>query len=403
MLVPLSLGFISSAVRAPHQVARPFSRAVLCNNINTIKHNRLNGHPNTIFNMAASASTAAAGVSVGIVQGFPGAVGNTPLVRLASLSDKTGCEILAKAEWMNPGGSVKDRAAKYLVTDAENKGLLKPGGTVVEGTAGNTGIGLAHMCRARGYKCIIYIPETQSKEKMDALRGLGAEVRPVPAVPYKDEMNYNHQAKRCAEGMENAVWADQFDNPSNQLAHYETTGPEILAQTGGKIDAWVAAVGTGGTLAGTSRFLKENVPDIKCFAADPPGASMFAYYTKASMMERSEGGSITEGIGQGRVTGNLATCEGMIDGAFLIPDAETIEMVYNLLHYEGIFVGASSALNMVGAVKTAEAVGKGKTVVSVLCDGAARYQSRLFSKTWLTGKGLYESIPEECRYLVSLE
>eukprot|EP00752_Nemacystus_decipiens_P006373 g5745.t1 len=350
-----------------------------------------------------SASTSAtAGVSVGIVQGFPGAVGNTPLVRLGSLSDKTGCEILAKAEWMNPGGSVKDRAAKYLVSDAEKKGALKPGGTVVEGTAGNTGIGLAHMCRARGYKCIIYIPETQSKEKMDALRGLGAEVRPVPAVPYKDEMNYNHQAKRCAEDMENAVWADQFDNPANQLAHYETTGPEILAQTSGKIDAWVAAVGTGGTLAGTSRFLKENVPGIKCFAADPPGASMFAYYTKGEM-ERSEGGSITEGIGQGRVTGNLATCEGMIDGAFFIPDAETIAMVYNLLHYEGLFVGASSALNMVGAVKTAEAVGKGNTVVSVLCDGAARYQSRLFSKTWLTEKGLYESIPEECRYLVSLE
>ncbi|CAN0092961.1 unnamed protein product, partial [Ectocarpus sp. 13 AM-2016] len=202
--------------------------------------------------MAASTATAgaAAGVSVGIVRGFPGAVGNTPLVRLGSLSDKTGCEILAKAEWMNPGGSVKDRAAKYLIMDAEKKGVLKPGGTVVEGTAGNTGIGLAHMCRAKGYKCVIYIPETQSKEKMDALRGLGAEVRPVPAVPYKDEMNYNHQAKRCAEEMENAVWADQFDNPANQLAHYETTGSEILAQTGGKIDAWVAAVGTGGTLAG---------------------------------------------------------------------------------------------------------------------------------------------------------
>ncbi|CAM9363557.1 unnamed protein product [Scytosiphon promiscuus] len=396
MLVPLSLGFIGSAVRAPTNFARPLTR-VLTNN--------RSGNLNIVFSMAASTS-AATGVSVGIVRGFPGAVGNTPLVRLASLSDKTGCEILAKAEWMNPGGSVKDRAAKYLVTDAEKKGALKPGGTVVEGTAGNTGIGLAHMCRARGYKCIIYIPETQSKEKMDALRGLGAEVRPVPAVPYKDEMNYNHQAKRCAEEMENgkwfSIWADQFDNPANQLAHYETTGPEILAQTGGKIDAWVAAVGTGGTLAGTSRFLKENVPGIKCFAADPPGASMFAYYTKGEL-ERSEGGSITEGIGQGRVTGNLATCEGIIDGAFLIPDAETIAMVYNLLHYEGLFVGASSALNAVGAVKTAEAMGKGKTVVSVLCDGAARYQSRLFSKAWLTEKNLYESIPEECRYLVTLD
>eukprot|EP00904_Undaria_pinnatifida_P001061 jgi/Undpi1/10956/HiC_scaffold_30.g13257.m1 len=376
-----------------------------------------------------STTAVPAGVSVGICQGFPGAVGNTPLVRLASLSDKTGCEILAKAEWMNPGGSVKDRAALYLVSDAEKRGDLKPGGTVVEGglgrihndcccycdalkpthffyrnpgTAGNTGIGLAHMCRARGYKCIIYIPETQSTEKMDALRGLGAEVRPVPAVPYKDDMNYNHQAKRCAEGMENAVWADQFDNPANQLAHYETTGPEILAQTGGKIDAWVSAVGTGGTLAGTSRFLKENVQEIKCYAADPPGASMFSYYTKGEM-ERSEGGSITEGIGQGRVTGNLATCEGLIDGAFLIPDAETIAMVYNLLHYEGIFVGASSALNMVGAVKMAEALGKGNTVVSVLCDGAARYQSRLFSKGWLTDKGLLDHIPQECRYLVTLD
>ncbi|CAM9097563.1 unnamed protein product [Chrysoparadoxa australica] len=302
---------------------------------------------------------------------------------------------------MNPGGSVKDRAAKFLIEDAEAKGLIEAGGTVVEGTAGNTGIGLAHMCRARGYQCVIYIPETQAQEKMDALRQLGADVRPVPAKPYADPMNYNHQAMRYAEETPNTVWANQFDNAANQAAHYATTGPEIWEQTGGSLDAWVSAVGTGGTLAGTSRYLKEQDKAIKCFCADPPGASMYSYYTRGEM-ERSPGGSITEGIGQGRVTANLAACEGLIDGAFLVKDAESLAMVYKLLQHEGLFVGASSALNMVGAVKAAQKLGPGHTVVSVLCDGAARYQSRLFSKAWLEQKELLDAVPDDCRHLITL-
>ncbi|PSB57163.1 cysteine synthase A, partial [filamentous cyanobacterium CCP1] len=230
-----------------------------------------------------------------IKHGFVGTVGNTPLIRLNSFSDETGCEILGKAEFLNPGGSVKDRAALYIIKDAEEQGLLKPGGTVVEGTAGNTGIGLAHICNAKGYKCLIIIPETQSQEKMDMLRTLGAEVRPVPAVPYRDPNNYVKLSGRIAAEMENAIWANQFDNLANRRSHYETTGPEIWAQTDGKIDAWVSATGTGGTYAGVSMFLKEKNPNVQCVLADPMGSALYNYFKTGEL--KIEGSSITEGIG----------------------------------------------------------------------------------------------------------
>ncbi|MDE5093162.1 MAG: cysteine synthase A, partial [Trichodesmium sp. St11_bin5] len=235
-----------------------------------------------------------------IKPGFIGTVGNTPLIRLNSFSEETGCEILGKAEFLNPGGSVKDRAALYIIKDAEEKGLLKPGGTVVEGTAGNTGIGLAHICNAKGYKCLIVIPETQSVEKMDALRTLGAEVKPVPAVPYKNPNNYVKMSGKLASTIENAIWANQFDNLANRIAHYETTGPEIWEQTDGKVDAWVAATGTGGTFAGVSLFLKEKNPQIKTVLADPMGSGLYSYVKTGEIS--SEGNSITEGIGNSRIT-----------------------------------------------------------------------------------------------------
>ncbi|KAJ3046134.1 Cysteine synthase 1 [Rhizophlyctis rosea] len=336
------------------------------------------------------------------VDGFVGAIGNTPLVRIDSLSKRTGCEILGKAEWMNPGGSVKDRAALFVVKDAEERGLLKPGGTVVEGTAGNTGIGLAHVCRAKGYKCVIYMPNTQSQEKIDLLRMLGADVRPVAAVPFTDPANYNHQAREYAESLQNAVWTNQFDNIANRRAHIETTGPEIWSQTNGKIDAFTCATGTGGTLAGTTRYLKDISQNrVKCFLADPPGSVLYAYH-QTGQLERTGASSITEGIGQGRLTDNLAPDFKLLDGAVHIPDEETIEMLYRLLDEEGLFIGASSALNVVAAVKVAEKLGKGKTVVTMICDGAYRYQSRLFSRKWLEAKGLFEAIPEHLRRYVSL-
>ena len=238
-----------------------------------------------------------------IKNGFVGTVGNTPLIRLNRFSEETGCEILAKAEFLNPGGSVKDRAALYIIKDAEEKGLLKPGGTVVEGTAGNTGIGLAHICNAKGYKCLIVIPETQSQEKIDALKTLGAEVRPVPALPYKDPNNYVKLSGRIASEMENAIWANQFDNLANRRSHYETTGREIWEQTGGKIDAWVTATGTGGTLAGVSMYLKEKNPAIKTVVADPMGSGLYSYVKTGEIT--IEGSSITEGIGNSRITANM--------------------------------------------------------------------------------------------------
>ncbi|OAX79903.1 cysteine synthase [Emergomyces africanus] len=300
----------------------------------------------------------------GIVKGLTGAIGNTPLIRLNRLSAETGCEVLGKAEFQNPGGSVKDRAALYVVKDAEERGLLKPGGTVVEGTAGNTGIGLAHVCRSKGYKLVIYMPDTQSQGKIDLLRLLGAEVYPVPAVAFDNPQNYNHQARRHAESLDNAVWTNQFDNTANRRAHIETTGPEIWAQTGGKVDAFTCATGTGGTLAGVTRYLK-TVSDgrVKSFLADPPGR-----------------------IGQGRVTDNLQPDIDLVDGA---------------LNEEGLYLGASSALNVVAAKEVAEKLGKGHTVVTMLCDGAYRYADRLFSEKWLQSKNLRGAIPKHLeKYIV---
>jgi cysteine synthase A len=319
-----------------------------------------------------------------IKTGFVGTVGNTPLIRLNSFSDETGCEILGKAEFLNPGGSVKDRAALYIIKDAEEKGLLKPGGTVVEGTAGNTGIGLAHICNAKGYKCLIVIPDTQSQEKMDALRTLGAEVRPVPAVSYKDPNNYVKLSGRLAEEMENAIWANQFDNLANRQSHYETTGPEIWEQTNGKVDAWVSATGTGGTFAGVSLYLKEKNPNIKAIVADPMGSGLYSYVKTGEI--NIQGSSITEGIGNSRITANM---EGVpIDDAIQVGDREAVRVIYQLLRKDGLFMGGSVGINVGAAVALAKQMGPGHTIVTVLCDGGARYQSRLFNQEWLESKGL---------------
>lgn len=319
-----------------------------------------------------------------IKQGFIGTVGNTPLIRLNSFSEETGCEILGKAEFLNPGGSVKDRAALYIIKDAEEKGLLKPGGTVVEGTAGNTGIGLAHICNAKGYKCLIIIPETQSIEKMDALRTLGAEVRPVPAVPYKDPNNYVKMSGRLASEMENAIWANQFDNLANRIAHYETTGAEIWKQTNGKVDAWVAATGTGGTFAGVSLFLKEKNPQIKTVVADPMGSGIYSYVKTGEIS--TEGSSITEGIGNSRITKNMENVP--IDDAIRVDDKEAVRVVYQLLRKDGLFMGGSVGINVGAAVALAKEMGPGHTIVTVLCDSGARYQSKLFNSEWLAAKNL---------------
>ncbi|NES68390.1 MAG: cysteine synthase A [Okeania sp. SIO2D1] len=323
-----------------------------------------------------------------IKQGFIGTVGNTPLIRLNSFSEETGCEILGKAEFLNPGGSVKDRAALYIIKDAEEKGLLKPGGTVVEGTAGNTGIGLAHICNAKGYKCLIIIPETQSIEKMDALRTLGAEVRPVPAVPYKDPNNYVKMSGRLASEMENAIWANQFDNLANRIAHYETTGAEIWEQTDGKVDAWVAATGTGGTFAGVSLFLKEKNPQIKTVVADPMGSGIYSYVKTGDIS--TEGNSITEGIGNSRITKNMENVP--IDDAIRVDDQEAVRVVYQLLRKDGLFMGGSVGINVGAAVALAKEMGPGHTIVTVLCDSGARYQSKLFNSEWLAAKNL---LPDE--------
>lgn len=319
-----------------------------------------------------------------IKDGFVGTVGNTPLIRLNSFSEETGCEILGKAEFLNPGGSVKDRAALYIIQDAEEKGLLKPGGTVVEGTAGNTGIGLAHICNAKGYKCLIIIPETQSQEKIDTLRTLGAEVRTVPAVPYKDPNNYVKLSGRVAAEMENAIWANQFDNLANRRSHYETTGREIWEQTNGKVDAWVTAVGTGGTLAGVSMYLKEKNPAIKTVLADPLGSALYSYVKTGELT--SEGSSITEGIGNSRVTANLESAP--IDDAIRIDDSECMRVVYRLLREEGLFMGGSTGINVAAAVALAKQLEPGHTIVTILCDSGTRYQSRLFNQEWLAAKGL---------------
>jgi len=316
--------------------------------------------------------------------GFAGAIGNTPLIRLAKLSEETGCEILGKAEFMNPGGSVKDRAALYIVRDAEARGLLRPGGTVVEGTAGNTGIGLAHICAARGYRCVIVIPETQSQEKMDLLRVLGAEVRAVPAKPYRDPGNYQKIAGRLAAELPNAIWANQFDNVVNRQAHYETTGPEIWTDTSGGIDAFVCAAGTGGSLAGVARFLKEKRKSVKIVLADPHGSALYSWVRTGKL--EAQGSSITEGIGTTRITANL---EGTpIDDAVRIGDQDAVTMVYRLLREEGLYVGGSTGINVAAAVAVARKLGRGHTIVTLLCDRGSLYFARLFNPAWLAAKGL---------------
>ena len=317
--------------------------------------------------------------------GFAEAVGNTPLIRLNTLSEETGCEILGKAEFMNPGGSVKDRAALWMIADAEKSGKLLPGGTVVEGTAGNTGIGIAHICNARGYPCVIYMPDNQSPEKIEILETLGAEVRVVPTVPYKDEMNYQKQAGRFAESLDGAIWANQFDNTANRLAHYESTGPEIWQQTEGRVDAFVCSVGTGGTLAGVSQYLKEQNTSVQLVLADCMGSALYNFVTNGEAV-MSPGPSITEGIGNSRVTDNLSGAQ--IDWALQVTDQDMVDMVYRLLHKEGWFLGSSTGINVCGAAAVARNLGPGHTVVTVLCDGGGKYQSRLFNKTFLKKQGL---------------
>lgn len=316
-------------------------------------------------------------------------IGNTPLIRLRRVSEQTGCEILGKAEFMNPGQSVKDRAALFIIRDAERSGRLRPGGVIVEGTAGNTGIGLTLVANALGYRTVIVIPETQTREKKDMLRLAGADLVEVPAVPYANENNYVKVSARLAQELSElepngAIWANQFDNVANRQAHVETTGPEIWEQTGGKVDGFVSAVGTGGTLAGVTIALKGRNPAIAVALADPPGAALFSYYTTGEL--RSDGTSITEGIGQGRITSNL---EGFTpDFSFLIPDDEAIPMVFDLLEHEGLCLGPSSGVNVAGAVRLAGQLGPGSMIVTILCDYGTRYQSKLFNPEFLRSKGL---------------
>ena len=324
-----------------------------------------------------------------IRKGFLDTVGNTPLIRLNKLSDATGCEILGKAEFLNPGGSVKDRAALLIIKDALETGALRPGGVIVEGTAGNTGIGLALVGNALGHRAVIVIPETQSQEKMDMLRLCGADLRPVPAVPYRDPNNYVKISGRIADEMNaknpgSAIWANQFDNVANRRAHIETTGPEIWAQTDGKVDAFTCSVGTGGTLAGTGIFLKSKNPKVKIVLADPMGAALYHYYKHGEL--KSEGSSITEGIGQGRITGNLEGAP--VDDALQIPDEEALPYVFDLIQQEGLVLGGSSAINVAAAVRLARQMGRGHTIVTILCDFGTRYHSKLFNPAFLKSKNL---------------
>ena len=320
---------------------------------------------------------------------FTDLVGDTPLVRLKLASERTGCEILGKCEFMNPGGSVKDRAALAIILDAEERGLLRPGGMIVEGTAGNTGIGLALVGNTRGYRTVIIMPETQSQEKKDALSLLGVDLRLVPAVPYKDPNNYVRLSGRIADELnqshpQGAFWANQFDNVANRIGHYRTTGPEIWAQTGGRVDAFTCAVGSGGTLAGVSLYLKEQRPDVRIVLADPMGAALYSWVKTGEL--KSEGSSITEGIGQGRVTANL---EGVvIDDAVQVTDEEALPVLFELIAEEGLVLGGSSAINVKAAIKVAEELGPGHTIVTILCDGGARYQSKLYNPEFLRSRNL---------------
>jgi cysteine synthase A len=327
---------------------------------------------------------------VDVRDGFTDTVGNTPLIKLRKASELTGCTILGKAEFLNPGGSVKDRAAKYIVLDAEERGDLRPGGVIVEGTAGNTGIGLALVGNARGYRTVIVIPDTQSQEKKDMLRLCGAELREVPAVPYKDPNNYVHIAERLAKELgerepNGVLYANQWDNLSNREGHVRSTGPEIWEQTDGTVDGFTCAIGTGGTLAGVASFLKERNPEIRTAAADPLGAAMYNWIVHGEV-KGSEGSSITEGIGQGRVTGNVDGAP--IDDAYAIPDEEMLPIVFDLLSEEGLCLGGSSGINVAGAMRLARDLGPGHTVVTVLCDYGTRYQSKLFNPEFLRSKGL---------------
>ena len=324
---------------------------------------------------------------------FLATVGNTPLIKLRKASEQTGCNILGKAEFMNPGGSVKDRAAKAIILEAEQSGLLSPGGVIVEGTAGNTGIGLALVGNSLGYRTVIVIPETQSQEKKDMLRLCGADLREVPAVPYRDENNYVKVSGRLAEELaksepNGAIWANQFDNTANRQGHFETTGPEIYEQTNGKVDAFICSVGTGGTLAGAGMFLKERNPEIIVALADPLGAALHSFYTTGELS--SWGGSITEGIGQGRITANLE--DAPVDRSFQIPDEEALPICFDLLKEEGLCLGGSSGINVAGAIRLAQELGPGKTIVTILCDSGIRYQSKLFNPQFLREKGL--PVPE---------
>lgn len=317
------------------------------------------------------------------------AIGNTPLIKLRHASDETGCLILGKAEFMNPGQSIKDRAALYIIRDAIERGTLKPGGTIVEGTAGNTGIGLALVANSMGYKTVIVIPETQTEEKKDMLRLAGADLRQVPALPYKDPNNYVKYSGRLAEELNEtlpngAIWANQFDNVANRLAHYEGTGPEIWEQTDGKVDGFICAVGSGGTLGGVSMALKERNEAIQIGLADPMGAALYNYYAHGEL--KSEGSSISEGIGQGRITANLEDV--IVDRQYQIPDAEALPVVFDLLEHEGLCLGSSSGINVAGAMRMAKDMGPGHTIVTVLADYATRYQSKLFNPVFLRELGL---------------
>lgn len=324
-----------------------------------------------------------------IKNGLVDAIGNTPMIRLKKASEETGCDILGKCEFLNPGQSVKDRAAFYIIQDAVARGDLKPGGVIVEGTAGNTGIGLALVGNALGFRSVIVIPETQSQEKKDMLRLCGAELIEVPAVPYKDPNNYVKYSGRLAEELaakepNGAIWANQFDNVANRLAHIETTGPEIWNQTDGKVDGFICAVGTGGTLAGTGMALKERNKDVQIGLADPMGAALYNFYKNGEL--KAEGGSITEGIGQGRITANLV--DAPIDHPFQIPDAEALPICFDLLSDEGLCLGGSSGINIAGAIRLAKEMGPGHTIVTILCDYGTRYQSKMFNPTFLKEQGL---------------
>jgi cysteine synthase A len=320
---------------------------------------------------------------------FVDAVGDTPLIKLRKASELTGCTILGKAEFLNPGGSVKDRAAKYIVLDAEKHGLLERGGLIVEGTAGNTGIGLALVGNSRGYRTLILMPNTQSQEKQDALKLCGVELRTVPAVPYRDPNNYVHIAARTAKELEatekhGVLYANQWDNLANREGHILSTGPEIWEQTNGRVDGFTCAVGTGGTLAGVGTYLKRRNPNVVIAAADPMGAAIYSWIKTGELA--SSGSSISEGIGQGRITGNLA--DAPIDDAFQIPDAEMVPIVYDLLQHEGLLMGGSTGINVAGAIRLARMLGPGKTIVTILCDSGSRYQSKLFNPEFMRSKGL---------------